>query len=257
MVKLAAIFSDYDGTLCPLELRRDEAFISPRLRRLLTKASRSIPIGIITTKDMPFINDRTPFAQGIAATCGLQIRVGDRIINDERIREPSKKVEKVYRQALSRILQIRDNISVERKETDNGDLIAFCIDWRLTRDWPEAQRETSPILAFCRQEGLYVVESNISPFANVFPVEVNKGEALVKLRKEMGITGPVMYLGDSEADNPAFQLSEVSVGIKHRRIMPELACKYRLEFLDLESFLSKLIDAGFDFQEGMVERNTP
>jgi len=255
-LRLEAIFSDYDGTLCPLELRREEAFIAPRLQRVLTKASKRIPIGIVTTKDLSFINDRVPFAHGIAASCGLQIKVGDRIITDERIKEPNKKMEKVYQQALSRILQIRDNISVERKETEDGNLLAFCIDWRLTRDWPEAQRKTVPILAFCKEQGMYVVESNISPFANIYPMQVNKGEALANLRKEMGATGTVMYMGDSEADNPAFQLAEVSVGVKHQRVMPALACKYRLEFFALDSFLSSLIDADFDFQERMVERNT-
>jgi hypothetical protein len=65
-----------------------------------------------------------------------------------------------------------------------------------------------------------------------------------------------MYWGDSEVDNSAFQLAEISVGIKHRRIMPPLQCKYRLEFLDLERFLSNLLGADFDFQEDMIEKNT-
>jgi len=256
MVKVEAIFSDFDGTLSPLEVRRQEAFISPRLRRLLTKASKRIRIGIVTTKDLSFIKERVPFAHGIAATCGLQIQVGDRIIIDERIQLPNENVEKVYREALSRILQMPDNISVERKETEDGDLIAFCIDWRSARDWPEAQRKTAPILASCTQQGLYVVESGISPFANVFPVKVSKGDAFVRLRKEMGVTGSVIYLGDSEADNPAFQLADISIGIKHRRTVPELLSKYVLEFFEVERFLSKLIDADFDFRDGMIESNT-
>jgi HAD superfamily hydrolase (TIGR01484 family) len=252
-VKMGAIFSDYDGTLCPLELRREEAFISPRLRRLLTKASRHIPIGIITTKDLSFIRERVPFAHGIAATSGLEIQVGERIIVDTRAQRPNERMEKAYRDALAKILQIRDNISVERKENEDGGLIAFCVDWRLTRDWPEAQRKTVPILQSCKEEGLYVVESNISPFANVYPSEVSKGEALVDLRKEMGVSGPVMYMGDSEADNPAFQIADVSIGIKHQKVMPPLLCKYRLEFFELDRFLSDMIDADFDFKEGMVE----
>ena len=255
-MKVEAIFSDYDGTLCPLELRREEAIISPRLQRVLTKVSKRIPIGIVTTKDLSFINDRVPFAHGIAASCGLQIKVGDKSITDERIKESNEKLEKVYHEALSRILQIRENISVERKETEDGDLIAFCIDWRLTRDWPEAQRRAAPVLAFCKEQGQYVVESKVSPFANVYPMQVNKGEALVNLRKEMGVTGTLMYMGDSEVDNPAFQLAEVSVGVKHQRVMPALACKYRIEFLALDTFLSSLIDADFDFQEEMVESNS-
>ena len=256
MVKVEAIFSDYDGTLSPLEIRREEAFISPRLRRLLTKASKHIRIGIVSTKDLSFIKERVPFAHGIAATCGLEMQVGDRIILDERIQETSKKVERVYREVLPRILQMPDNISVERKETENGDLIAFCIDWRLAHDWPEAQRKTTPILASCKEQGLYVVESSISPFANIFPMKVSKGDAFAKLRKEMKVPGPVIYLGDSEADNPAFQLADISIGIKHRRTVPELLCKYVLEFFELDSFLSKLIDAGFDFRDGMIDRDT-
>ncbi len=251
-MKVEAIFSDYDGTLCPLELRREDAFIAPRLRRLLIKAGKRVKIGIITTKDLAFIQERVPFAQGIAGSSGLEMQVGDKIVLDDRIQVPNGKLEKVYREALKRILQIHDNVSVERKETDNGDLLAFCVDWRLTRDWSEAQRKTAPILSFCREQGLYVVESNISPFANVFPMEVSKGDALTKLRKEMNIMGPVMYLGDSEADNPAFQLADVSIGIKHRRIAPELQCKYWLEFFELDGFLSNLIDADFEFKENMI-----
>ena len=255
MVKVEAIFSDYDGTLSPLELRREEAFISPRIRRLLTKASHHIRIGIVTTKDLSFIKERARFAHGIAATCGLEMQVGDRIIIDERVQGTSKKVERVYQDILPRILQMPDNVSVERKEAENGDLIAFCIDWRLAHDWPEAQRKTAPILAFCKEQGLYVVESSISPFANVFPMKVSKGDAFAKLRTEMNVTGPAIYLGDSEADNPAFQIADISIGIKHRRTVSELLCKYVLEFFELEGFLSKLIDADFDFRDGMVQRH--
>lgn len=253
-MKIEAIFSDYDGTLSPLELRRREAFIPQRLRRLLIKASKSIRIGIITTKDLSFIQERVPFAQGIAATSGLEIQVGDKIMLDERLKIPNEKVDKVYHEALKRILQIQDNVSVERKETDDGGIIAFCIDWRLARDWTEAKRKTTPILEFCKEQGLYVVESNISPFANVFPLEVSKGDAFTKLRKEMNVTGPIMYLGDSEADDPAFRLADISIGIKHRRIVPELSCKYWLEFFELESFLSDLIASDFDFRETMIQR---
>jgi len=256
MVKVEAIFSDYDGTLSPLEVRREEAFILPRRRRLLTKASKRVQIGIITTKDLSFIKERVPFAHGIAATCGLEIQVGGKIIIDERIQLPNKKVEKAYREVLARILQMPENVSVERKENENGDLVAFCIDWRLARDWPEAQRKTAPILASCTEQGLYVVESGISPFANVYPMKVSKGDAFVRLRKEMAVAGPVIYLGDSEADNPAFQVADISIGIKHRRAVPELLSKYVLEFFELDGFLSNLIDADFEFHDGMIQRNT-
>ena len=101
---------------------------------MLTKASKGVKLGIITTKDLYFIKDRVPFAHGYAATSGLEMQVGDKITLDERIHKSNPKLEKTYQDDLKGILQIRDNIMVERKETDDGGLIAFCIDWRLTRN---------------------------------------------------------------------------------------------------------------------------
>jgi HAD superfamily hydrolase (TIGR01484 family) len=257
MPKVQAIFSDYDGTLCPLEVRREDAFMAPRLKRLLTKVSKRVQLGIITTKDLDFIKERVPFARGISATSGLEMEVDGRLIMDERALRPNKNLEKAYHESLAKILQFRENIVIEGKESGDGILLAFCIDWRLARNWEEAHRQAMPLLTLCKDHGLFVIESVISPFANVYPVQVEKGTALRKLKAEMGVTGPIMYLGDSEADDPAFQLAEISVGVKHTRIMPALQCKYRLEFVELETFLSNLIEADFDFKEDMLESNTP
>jgi HAD superfamily hydrolase (TIGR01484 family) len=255
MPKVNAVFSDYDGTLCPLEARREDAFMSPRLRRLLAKASKRIPLGIVSTKDLDFIKERVPFARGISATSGLEMEVDGKTTMDERALRPNKNLEQAYRESLAKVLQFRENVVIERKESEDGNLLAFCIDWRLARNWEEAHRQAVPLLTLCREYGLCVMESEISPFANVYPFPVEKGTALQKLRTEMGVTGPIMYWGDSEADNPAFQVAEISVGIKHTRIMPPLQCKYRLEFVELETFLSNLIDADFNFKEDMLETN--
>jgi HAD superfamily hydrolase (TIGR01484 family) len=257
MVQVDAVFSDYDGTLCALELPREDAFISPRLRRVLIKVSKQTKLAIVTTKDLAFVKDRVPFAHGFAASCGLELQVGEKVVVDERAREPNKKLERAYEDTLKTILRIRDNIMIERKETEDGDLLAFCIDWRLSRNWDEAHKKSIPALALCKEAGLHVVESDISPYANIYPFEIDKGTAFTRLRTEMGITGRVIYFGDSEADDPAFQVADISVGVKHRRIMPPLKCKYRLEFFELDSFLSKLMDSGFNFEENMLQRNTP
>jgi HAD superfamily hydrolase (TIGR01484 family) len=256
-LKVEAIFSDYDGTLCPLEVPRAEAFIAPRLRKVLSQVSARVPFCIITTKDMAFIKERVPFARGIAAVSGLEIQVGKKTLDDPRIRKPSKTLGRVYQEVLSTILQTHGDIAVERKTTERGDLVAFCIDWRLAKNWAEARKEVVPLLKLCREAGLHVVESEISPFVNVFPMKVEKGEALLKLKGELDVSGPVMYLGDSEFDDSAFKLAEVSVGVKHTRSMPKLACKYRLEFMELERFFSDLIYAEFNFGEDMAEKNLP
>jgi len=174
---------------------------------------------------------------------------------DERVREPHPQLENVYKEILKKVLQARDNLVIERKESDDEHLIGFCLDWRLARNWDDAKRIAAPLLDYSRKQGLYVVESEASPFANVFPMKIDKGEAYEKLKKELGVQGPIMYLGDSEADNPAFQLAEVSIGVKHRRIMPKLQCKYRVEFFELENLLTELIDSDFDFKDSMATKN--
>ena len=254
-MKISAIFSDYDGTLSQLESRREEAVLSPILRRLLVKASKEITLAIVTTKDLSFIRERVPFAHGISASCGLEMQVGEKTMLDDRVREPHQQLENVYQETLKKVLQARDNLVIERKESDDEHLIGFCLDWRLARNWDEAKRIAAPLLDYARKQGLHVIESNVSPFANVFPMKIDKGEAFEKLKKELGVQGPIMYLGDSEADDPAFRLAEVSIGVKHRRIMPKLECKYRIEFFELENLLTELIDSDFDFKESMATRN--
>jgi hypothetical protein len=42
----------------------------------------------------------------------------------------------------------------------------------------------------------------------------------------------IMYLGDSENDNPAFRKADVSVGVKSdKRLNPILDCKYRTHLI--------------------------
>ena len=254
-MKIAALFSDYDGTLSPLEARREDAVLSPMLRRLLTKVSKQITFGIVTTKDLAFIRERVPFAHGISASCGLEMQIGEKTMLDERVQQRNERFEKTYQEVLKKVLQARDNLVIERKESDDENLIAFCIDWRMSRNWDDAKRMATPLLTYCKENGLYVVEADASPFANVFPIKVDKGEAYNKLKRELKITDPIIYLGDSEADDPAFQAADVSIGVKHRRVMPKLQCKYRIEFFELENLLTKLIDSDYDFQENMATKN--
>jgi len=251
-VKIQALFSDFDGTLCQLDARREEARMSPRLRRFLNKLSTRIPIGIITTKDLSFIRERVPFAHGIAAVSGLEIQVGEKRLVDERIPTNLKAIEDAYQKAFSGLREIHDEgIGIERKTTEEDELVGFCIDWRMSHNWTAAQTKVAPLLEQCRQAGLYVTESKISPFANVYFTKVDKGTAFNRLKSELGVAGPVMYFGDSEDDNPAFELAEVSIGIKHQKNMPDLKCKYLLEFLKLEGFIAIFTDENLEFREDM------
>ena len=88
-------------------------------------------------------------------------------------------------------------------------------------------------------------------------MECNKGLAFdsvlsqLKEREEKG--GNVMYLGDSENDNPAFRKSDISIGIRSdSRLNPILDCKYMLDFSQLPLFLRSLLDNNLLFSEDLL-----
>ena len=171
---------------------------------------------------------------------------------DERIPSNLKAIEDAYQKAFSALREIHDEgIGIERKTTEEDELIGFCIDWRMSHNWTEARTQVIPLLEQCKQAGLYVTESKTSPFANVYFTKVDKGTAFTRLKSELGVTSPVMYFGDSEDDNPAFELAEVSIGIKHQKNLPDLKCKYLLEFLKLEGFIAILMDENLEFRKDM------
>lgn len=250
-MKIEAIFSDYDGTLCPLQVPREEAFIPPKLLHLLENVGRRIPIAVITTKDLGFVAERVPFAQAIAAIGGLELELGASRITDERIQSRAKILREAYEEA-TRIIGPRDEIFLERKTTSEGVLVSFCLDWRLAHDRAEAWLNVRPILARFRDVGLYVVEREWEPFADVFVTEVNKGTAFARLKKELKLNGPIMYLGDSEMDNSAFELADVSVAIEHEESSVPLHAKYSLRFENLPRFIANLLATDFNFSPRMV-----
>jgi phosphoserine phosphatase len=60
------------------------------------------------------------------------------------------------------------------------------------------------------------------------------------------MTKKVLYLGDSENDNPAFRKADVSVGIRSdKRVNPKLDSKYIIQFSELAAFLEQLQNNGF------------
>ncbi|MGI8833841.1 MAG: HAD hydrolase family protein [Nitrososphaeraceae archaeon] len=94
------------------------------------------------------------------------------------------------------------------------------------------------------------------PFLDMYGVECNKGLAfdnVLSQLKQEGRGGNVMYLGDSENDNPAFKKSDISIGIRSdTRLNPMLDCKYMLEFNQLPLFLRGLMNNDFIFSEDLL-----
>lgn len=77
MEKVAAILSDFDGTLCPTSDigcgYNDSDIIPQTLEDILTKISLTIPISILASKDFGFIYPKTKkFAKILSCVLGLE-----------------------------------------------------------------------------------------------------------------------------------------------------------------------------------------
>ena len=63
----------------------------------------------------------------------------------------------------------------------------------------------------------------------------------------------IMYLGDSDNDNPAFKKADISIGIRSDdRLNPELSCTKVLKFDVLQIFLKRLMERNFLFSDDIL-----
>ncbi|WP_458745393.1 HAD hydrolase family protein [Candidatus Nitrosocosmicus sp. T] len=106
----------------------------------------------------------------------------------------------------------------------------------------------------------FIQEYATHPFIDIYGTKTSKGDAYDCVVSELfnlnnGI-GKVLYLGDSENDNPAFRKADISIGINSdTRLRPDLTSKYRLDYQDLPNFLRKLSQNNFEFQESLLNAN--
>jgi hydroxymethylpyrimidine pyrophosphatase-like HAD family hydrolase len=161
----------------------------------------------------------------------------------------------------------------EKYDSDKETLIGLTIDYRHLENWRSFKENTEPTIIETIQMGIDAnLASNLSfkdrpfiqsysshPFLDVYGVNCDKGLAidniLSYLEKKDRRGTNIMYLGDSENDNPAFRKSDISIGIRSdERLNPNLDCKYMLDFYQLPSFLQGLIDNGLVFSEDLLAR---
>ena len=65
----------------------------------------------------------------------------------------------------------------------------------------------------------------------------------------------VIYLGDSENDNPGFRKATVSIGIySDTRLKPRLDCSYYLHISKLSIFLKNLLANNLQFSPSLITR---
>jgi HAD superfamily hydrolase (TIGR01484 family) len=236
------LLSDYDGTLCPTtSVRGDSSNISGmipnELEQVLVQLSERIPVCIISSKDFEFLHERTRFASILSCVLGMETIVHNSHYKDKEIKKfgcintqhliASSHSLMDNSRLLHSILKLLQNqnyqdIMIEEKYTyDREILIGLTIDYRQLKNWKLFEEDTEPILREMIQRRInanlapnlsskdipFIQQYSIHPFPDVYGIECDKGLAfdsvLSQLRQEE--IANVMYLGDSENDNPAFR----------------------------------------------------
>lgn len=207
---------------------------------MLREIGSLLPISIVTMKDLSFIVPRTPFAQAWSAIGGLEMRVGKRVMKNDRLRQMSSNISLSLNYARSHISS--PGVEIEEKEDSEGRTIAFCVDWRQAENPQEAKHEAEVVATYCKGLGLNVIRYETQPFFDVYPVVPDKGEALRDMMNELSIRKGVLYLGDSKTDNPAFRASDISLGVVHDESpLQTLDCDYLVKFESVPDFLHALV----------------
>lgn len=256
-MSVRCLVTDYDGTISPIHVARSESYVPLETRVVLQQISKSIPVSIITTKDLHFITSRTPFARAWSAIGGLETRVGRRILRNESLESKLLAVSQALN--CARLHLSAAGIEIEEKQDSEGRTVAFCIDWRRAENSEKAIDEANRVLDYCVLLGLKVFKYENQPFCDVYPFAPDKGRVLQNMLSELAVKAGVLYLGDSETDNSAFRISNVSIGVIHSETrLSSLECDYFVTFENVPIFLRSLVAHGLQFSSDfpMIDINS-
>lgn len=243
-VKVNGLFLDYDGTISPLDVPRQQSRVPPHLEILLNTIRKSIPVCVITAKDLPFILPRTTFAQAWGAIAGLEMKAGSQLFSPEGVNAALPPLNEALAYAKQ---NIKYGGVIEEKCDSTGRALAFCVDWREVRDKKEAKIMSDQVFAYCKSLQLKVVKYPGKPYFDVFAYSTNKGRAVKQIRNTLKLSGNILYMGDSVADNSAFKAANISIGVTGGKKPSDLDCQYWIKFEDVPYFLGFLFKNNFTF----------
>lgn len=159
-----------------------------------------------------------------------------------------------------------NDVSIEHKFTSlpKKGLAGITIDWRHRDDWKSFKVKSEPRLKKIisekqrelqqqdRANNIQIQTYATHPFIDIYVAKCDKGMAYDAVISKISVATnailKVMYLGDSENDNPAFRKADVSIGVNSdKRLNPNLDCKYIVKFDKLAGLLEKLQNDDFVF----------
>lgn len=262
--------------------------IPPDLEKVLWDISAKIPVCILSTKDFGFLRKKVQFAKVVSCIMGLEVfelaTLDSRSANVDIDLVPNSKnylsakgkfsnvisqyrlsgVNKLVKNSVllkklsDKIEKEFQDISIEPKfNYVDGILAAISLDYRQIQKWEHYKTNIEPYVLNSIQQfvlslpnDLFVQTYSDHPFIDIYSMHLDKGQAIdaISLMLNLSKAQKVLYLGDSENDNPAFQKADLSIGIRsHERVKTKLDSDYLIQFNELTPFLQKLYTEDFVF----------
>jgi len=290
-MKISAIVSDYDGTLCPTSSIYSNNHIPQDLHNIFLDISNLIPVCIITSKEFSFIEPNIDFAKIISCLLGVETFIFPQKRYNQDLYKFQEQNRTYLRSDFKNMTRKDDIIKYFLKQNDmivknsvlleklsllisenfNGikifkkythqdkQLVGFSIDYRHLLNWENFKSLVEPRIIdkiveyqekyIPRSDNFFIQSYLTHPFLDIYSFYINKGEILSDIRSLLQLTNEkILYLGDSENDNPAFRIADLSVNIKSdQRIETKLESDYSLDFNELGNFLIKLRKENFNF----------
>jgi hydroxymethylpyrimidine pyrophosphatase-like HAD family hydrolase len=171
---------------------------------------------------------------------------------------------------LAQLVRVNfDEIRIELKFTATGKklLAGITLDWRHLDDWKMFKTTVEPqmkklIIEKQKDLGLkqpttYIQTYSTHPFIDIYAIACSKGMAYDRVISMLPVVDKrplnIIYLGDSENDNPAFRKATVSLGIQSdTRLKPKLDCEFNLHISNLPIFLKNLLRNSMEFSPSLI-----
>ncbi len=230
----AGIFFDFDGTLSPLTVSRDEARVRNDVAEIIKALSSRYLIAVASSKDCNFLLSKAPYFHSYICVNGLEVITANYIIHDRAL--SNMELIRAINE-LSSYARKLPNVYVEEKKSVVGLLLGISVDWR----YSIRPKDIDSLVDQAIGRGLHVLTYSNYPFIDIYISRRNKGDA-VRLVKSIYNLEKVIYVGDSENDEPAFKVADVSVLVRHEFNRDlKLDVDYEVNFDDLGRWLSSYV----------------